>query len=62
VRASGGKERMVARKHSVSASRTAQVGEKFGINAMAFKMPVVSSAEPVPQWRIPTGIKRHCAP
>ena len=38
VQASGGEERMVARKHSVPAWRTAQVGEKFGINAAAFKM------------------------
>jgi len=42
VQASGGKERMSLKKfgsakNSVSAWRTTEVGEKFGINAAAFK-------------------------
>jgi hypothetical protein len=36
VQAGGGEERMVAQK-SVPAWRTAQIAEKFGINAAAFK-------------------------
>jgi hypothetical protein len=37
VQADGGEERMVAQKIRFPAGRTAEVGEKFGINASAFK-------------------------
>src|SRR5947209_14742239 len=37
VQASGGEERMIAQKIRFPAWRTAEVGEKFGINASAFK-------------------------
>jgi hypothetical protein len=37
VQASSGEERMVAQKIRVPAWRTAEVGEKFGTNASAFK-------------------------
>jgi hypothetical protein len=37
VQTNGGEERMVAQKIRFPAWRTAEVGEKFGINASAFK-------------------------
>jgi hypothetical protein len=37
VQASGGKERMSLKKGRFPASRTPEVGEKFGINVSAFK-------------------------
>jgi hypothetical protein len=37
VQAGSGEERMVAQKIRFPAWRTAEVGEKFGINASAFK-------------------------
>jgi len=37
VQANGGEERMVAQKFRFPAWRTAEVGEKFGIKASAFK-------------------------
>jgi len=37
VQASGGKGRMSLKKSRFPAWRTAEVGEKFGINASAFK-------------------------
>jgi hypothetical protein len=60
VQAGSGEERMVAQKIRFPAWRTAQVGEKFGINASAFKAAFSARRELFRQSRNSAGVGHRC--